>query len=218
MSSNTLVITCVALGGLGAWNTWTLHQVSQRLDKVEQQKLERVSVNTSKRDLSGDMQPRADQTSTKLTKKKRRRAKSSFGQAVQNEEIQSSKKSIDLADPDVQEAIAEIAELNAQKKEEKRRKSKMEAYKASLQLELEKFSNEKEYDSETVKSIETILDESTAEWTAVRAQVREGEISWMDARTEFKAIGDETETKVTEFISTEDYQELRSRLWGDWGR
>ena len=40
----------------------------------------------------------------------------------------------------------------------------------------------------------------------------------MDARTEFKAIGDETEAKVTEFISTEDYQELRSRLWGDWGR
>ena len=62
------------------------------------------------------------------------------------------------------------------------------------------------------------MDNSSEEWRAVREQVREGEISWIDARTEFKAIGEETQQKVTEFISEDDYTELRSRLWGDWGR
>ena len=47
----------------------------------------------------------------------------------------------------------------------------------SVQHELEKFSSEKDYDTETTQKIEAILDESTSEWTAVREQVREGEIS-----------------------------------------
>lgn len=216
MSSNTLLGVCVALGGLGIWNTWTLHQVNQRLEQIEKQEVSRTSSKKGKqKKMRGGFSESDAPSAVPLNENRKRNTKRIFNQKGQNGDSQSS---IDLTDPDVQDAIAEIAEINAQKKEEQRRKSKMEAYKASLKLELEKFSNEKEYDSETAKSIETILEESTNEWTAVRAQVREGEISWMDARTEFKAIGDETEAKVTEFISPEDYQELRSRLWGDWGR
>ena len=63
------------------------------------------------------------------------------------------------------------------KKEEQRRKSKMEDYKISLRHERETFSDEKECDSNTVQSIESILNDSTAEWIAVCEQVREGEIS-----------------------------------------
>jgi hypothetical protein len=131
---------------------------------------------------------------------------------------QPSQSTIDLSDPKIQETIARIAESNAQKKEEQRRQSKMEAYKTSMKFELDNFANEKEYDQETVDNIQRILDNSTNEWRAVREQVRDGEISWIDARTEFKAIGEETEEKISEFISDEDYKELQSRLWGDWGK
>ena len=125
---------------------------------------------------------------------------------------------LDLTDPEIQETIAKIAESNAQKKEKERRESKMEAYKTSVKYELESFAEEKDYDPETVQNLASILDNSSDEWRAVREQVREGEISWIDARTEFKSIGEETEQKVTEFISEEDYKELQGRLWGDWGR
>lgn len=218
MGSNALIGICVALGGLGAWNTWTLYQINQRLDKIELQDSVSTSAKTLEREKkAGHINLDSKQ---KMMDETIKRKKSRFfsKRKSKDERLDSSQASIDLTDPDLQEAIAQIAESNAQKKEEQRRRSKMEAYKTSLRHELEQFSAEKEYESDTVKSIESILDESTAEWTAVRQQVREGEISWMDARTEFKAIGDETEAKVTEFISSEDYTELRSRLWGDWGR
>ena len=219
MSTQFLVGLCIALGALGAWNTWALHQVSKRLDAIEQ--IDVVSTESDnlseKRGRIGTIATREKRVFGKNKKSIKNDQDTSYrskmnGLAVESPPV------IDLSDPDIQEAIANIAENNAQKKEEQRRKSKMDAYKTSLQHELETFSNEKEYDSNIVQSIESILDESTAEWTAIREQVRDGEISWMDARTEFTAIGEETETKVTEFISAEDYKELRSRLWGDWGR
>ena len=46
---------------------------------------------------------------------------------------------------------------------------------------------------------------------AIREQF-ERRISWIDARTEFKGIGDETKDKICEFISDEDYTDT-SRLW-----
>ena len=35
MSSNFVVGACIALGILGTWNTWTLYQVNQRLEYLE---------------------------------------------------------------------------------------------------------------------------------------------------------------------------------------
>ena len=217
MSSNLLVGACITLGILGAWNTWTLHQVSKRLEVIEQMsspesKVRSANISDTVHAIPDYQQEHPDR---EQPKKKGNRSKKDYD--IVARESGSTQANIDLTDPEIQETIAKIAESNAKKKEEERRKSKMEAYKTSLKFELESFSEEKGYDTETVQSIETILDDSTAEWRAVREQVREGEISWIDARTEFKAIGQETEQKVTEFITAEDYKELQSRLWGDWG-
>ena len=216
MNPQIIVGALIALGLMGAWNTWTLYQVNQRLDVIEQ--LE-TSQQPSKR-VPKKITYNNNFTTSRMASKEDN--KEINVDAIPNKVVADQKNtepsSIDLMDPEVQEAIAQIAENNAQKKEEQRRQSKMEAYNSSIKYELEKFSKEKEYDSETVQGIETALNESSAEWSAVREQVREGEISWIDARTEFKAIGEETKEKVTELISEEDYTELSSRLWGDWNR
>lgn len=220
MNAQLLTGICLALGGLGTWNAWALYQVQQRLDTIEQQEnFSRTSSTSSRKEIRSKSDTESyDRSSLDRTRKKK--DMSSMFSKNTNPQAMPDKKQpkIDLTDPDIQDAIAKIAETNAQEKEERRRKSKMEAYKTSVKHELEKFSDEKKYDSDTLQSIESILDESTAEWGDIRAQVRDGEISWLDARTEFKAIGDETEEKVTEFISAEDYKELRTRLWGDRGR
>ena len=208
MSSHFLVGACVALGVLGTWNTWTLYQVNKRLDVIEEMNTPASTVTSKKV---------ARQRSAASYQQNLKDIKPSSPNKMPAAEQESEQQAIDLMDPEIQEKIAKIAERNAEKKEEERKKSKMEAYKTSMKYELEKFANEKEYDTDTVQSIEAILDDSTVEWRAVREQVREGDISWIDARTEFKAIGEETKEKVTEFISEEDYKELRSRLWGDWG-
>ena len=218
MSSNFLVGTCIALGVLVTWNTWTLYQVNKRLEAMEQLGVPKSVKEVSKLTSSQSTRYAGSGSYKSASVEGKKTKKISMNNLSRDNMPALDQSSIDLSDPDIQEAIAKIAENNAQKKEQQRRQSKMEAYKVSLKHELEKFSKEKEYDSDTVQSIESILDESATEWRAVREQVREGEISWMDARTEFKAIGDETESKVTEFISSEDYKELRSRLWGDWGR
>ena len=214
MSSHFLVGTCVVLGVLGTWNTWTLYQINQRLEVIEQltPSISKGMSTKTPANRNIDLYPKTYQEAqNKLTL-------DSSQMSANEQGTKQPQPTFDLMDPEIQEKIAKIAESNAQKKEELRKKSKMEAYKTSMKYELEKFSNEKEYDLDTIQNIETILDASTEEWRDVREQVREGEISWIDARTEFKAIGEETEEKVTEFISEEDYKELRSRLWGDWGR
>ena len=211
MNTNVLMGICAVLGLLGVWNTWTLYQIDLRIDTLE--KKESVQPSTKEAKMGGTK----NLDSYKHTAEKALSLKAS-SKRVHHEKDDIPSPTIDLTDPEIQEAIAKIAETNAQKKEELRRTSKMEAYKVSVKHELETFSQEKGYDESIVQSIATILDESTSEWTSIRAQVREGEISWMDARAEFKAIGDETEERVTEVISPEDYKELRARLWGDWGR
>ena len=212
MSSQFWVGACFALGILGTWNTWTLYEVNKRLNVIEQMTAP-TSKSTSEKQASKTT-PSSYQNTSRPAPKQAINAAQRPSKNGQDPD----QPTLDLTDPEIQETIAKIAESNAQKKEEERQKSKMEAYKTSIKYELEKFSNEKEYDTDTVQNIEAILDDSTTEWRAVREQVREGEISWIDARTEFKAIGEETEEKVTEFISEDDYTELRSRLWGDWGR
>ncbi len=213
MSSNFFIGVCVALGILGTWNSWTLYQVNQRLNVIEQMTpppSNGASNNTTDATKFSSNQQTPNERLKEVQQVAQKKV-SSTGNV--NEQP-----TLDLMDPEIQETIAKIAESNAQKKEEQRRKSKMEAYKTSLNYELEQFSSEKEYDADTVQNIEGILDDVTAEWRAVREQVQEGEISWIDARTEFSAIGEETKERVTEFISEDDYTELRSRLWGDWGR
>jgi len=218
MNSQLFVAACVTLGSLGAWNTWTLYQVNTRLDAIEAQEASLIKQTISSAQDDPTRSRSAINTQKKSPKGVETSPKRYAPAASPQQEASSAEAAIDLSNPDIREAIAKIAQDNAQQKETQRRKSKMEAYKTSLQHELEKFSLEKEYDPDTVERIEAILDESTNEWTAIRQQVREGEISWLDARTEFKAIGDETESKATEHISEEDYKELRSRLWGQWGQ
>ena len=212
MNSKLLTGMCVFLGILGTWNTWTLFQVNKRLELIEQPSRP-PSVHSQQSSISSTASAKQD-TPEQYTPQR----STNNGTIPTPMPGQPSQSTIDLSDPKIQETIARIAESNAQKKEEQRRQSKMEAYKTSMKFELDNFANEKEYDQETVDNIQRILDNSTNEWRAVREQVRDGEISWIDARTEFKAIGEETEEKISEFISDEDYKELQSRLWGDWGK
>ena len=218
MSSNILVGACITLGLLGTWNTWTLYQVNQRLDVMEES-VTAVSKNNLGSPSSTTKTVSSYQLQSSLVDIQRKARSNDASNNGGTEQIPVQRETaIDLTDPEIQKTIAQIAETNAKRKEEELRQSKMEAYKTSIQFELENFSNEKGYDMETIQNIGTILDDSSDEWRAVRDQVREGEISWIDARTEFKSIGDETKDKITEQISDEDYNELRSRLWGDWAQ
>ena len=213
MNTQFFIGTCFVLGALGTWNTWTLHQVTKRLDKIEARETSEAPISTS---VSKNKRAYKNLVQRDTSSARQAQAYVSSSDKARVKKDTTSDNAIDLSDPSIREAIAKIAQDDVQKKEQQRRKSKMEAYKTSIQHELEKFSSEKGYDVDTTQKVEVILDESSSEWVAIRQQVREGEISWLDARTEFKAIGDDTESKVTEIISEEDYKELRSRLWGQW--
>ena len=218
MSSNILVGACITLGVLGTWNTWTLYQVNERLEIIEEMNTSKYKVASTKTSAERNSASASQQPNIDDDVRTKRRYKSANNSTPAEQDSGSVQPALDLTDPEIQQTIAKIAETNAKRKEEERRQSKMEAYKTSIKYELENFSDEKGYDSETVQGLGSILDNSSDEWRAVREQVREGDISWIDARTEFKSIGEETEQKVTEFISEEDYKELQGRLWGDWGR
>ena len=121
-----------------------------------------------------------------------------------------------LSNPSVKERIGSISKEMAQKQEDTKWQAKKEVNKESRLFELNNFADEKGYEDTVKGQLKNIVDQYSEESTAIWIQVNDGEISWMDARTEWKALKEDRQTKITDVIGEDDYQELRDRVWGSW--
>ena len=110
MNTQLLTGICIVLGGLGAWNSWTLYQVNKRLDFIEQGKASVIERKT--------IVNHSESAPYQVTSQKISVQTPSSRQTPQNTQVETSletaKSAIDLSDPNIQEAIAQIAENNAQ--------------------------------------------------------------------------------------------------------
>ena len=91
-----------------------------------------------------------------------------------------------------------------------------EVNKEARQFELQNFAEEKGYGDETKNQLDEIVDKYSEESTSIWMRVNDGEISWMDARSEWKDLKEERQSQITNLIGEEDYDQLQERVWGKW--
>ena len=117
MSSNILIGACITLGVLGTWNTWTLYQVNQRLEVIEQINTSESKVASTKKSDERSTASAYQQQNIDGDARNKRRYRSGNKSTSAEQDSESIQPAIDLTDPEIQKTIANIAESNAQKKE-----------------------------------------------------------------------------------------------------
>jgi hypothetical protein len=125
---------------------------------------------------------------------------------------------IDLENPDVREAIARIVEDDEIQRKEVKREEQMAMYLDSMNREVAAFAEENNLDQNTRRKVTREIELRTQAWTAVKDEAHDGDISWFDARAEFKAIKEESETNLRDILGDDRFESLNSRLWGGWGK
>ena len=125
---------------------------------------------------------------------------------------------IDLENPEVREAIARIVEDDATQRKEIRREEQTAMYLDSMNREIDAFAEENNLSAETRRKVTREIELRTQAWTAVKDEAHDGEISWFDARAEFRAIKEDSESNLREILGDERFESLNQRLWGGWGK
>ena len=90
-------------------------------------------------------------------------------------------------------------------------------YLDSMTREIETFAEEFDLDPATRDKVIREVETRTQAYVAVKNDVKDGELSWFDAKEEFRAIRDEGETNLRGILGDDQFEELSGRLWGGGG-
>ena len=214
MQNRILVAFGIILFGLVAFNTWNMRQLQTQLDGWEARfgtNLEGVaSVNgTESIRVAARMGKSSAAASSVTTQGLAGAGKNSVGL----DKIDG----IDLENPEVRDKIAEIMEVEGEQRKEAKRKEQTEMYLESMVREIDAFAQEYNLDAQMKANVVREVEANSRAFSAVRKDVRDGKISWFDAREEYRIIKEDGAANLTDLLGEEQYEELKGRLWGSWG-
>ena len=190
------------LAALSIWNAWRAHQMSEQLQAIVMQNGESALAQTAS-DTLKDAQPdntdatasiqsntsgndKAQQSGKGGIAYRKKTTRDQGGAASNSKEVKAVLAA--LSNPSVKKRIGSISKEMAQKQEDTKWQAKKEVNKESRLFELNNFADEKGYEDTVKGQLKNIVDQYSEESTAIWIQVNDGEISWMDARTEWKAL------------------------------
>lgn len=210
----------VVLGGvlfvLVAWNTWTVQQLTQRVSTWEQSA---AGIARTSNDLvSTNRAVVAD--ASKGSGMALRNSGGPSAQQVAAKMGSDAEAPIDFENPEVREKIAQIMEVEETQRRQARQKEQTAMYLDSMVREIDTFADEFGLDSQTKASVIREVEANTKAFSAIRNDVREGRLSWFDAKDEFRVIKEDGAANLQAILGEDQYEELKGRLWGDrrWGK
>ena len=201
----------VAVLAIVSWNAWTVTGLSSRIAALEE-------ADGATEDTPGAVQTEVVET----TRQERSVAARSTRQDEAADRVEAmeqfgSIEATDLADPEVRDAITQIVEDGQAQRTAEKRDEQLTMYLDSMTSEIRNFADEHSLDSNTRKQVEREVEASTRAWTAIRHDIKDGQLSWFDAKHEFQAIKEDSQANLTAILGEERYEDLRERLWGGWG-
>ena len=216
MQNRWIVIVGGVLFALVAWNTWTVQQLNQRVSSWE-----RGATDTAR--TSNNLASTSRAIVADDTERRGMALRNSGGSASQQVAAQMSSEAeapIDFENPEVREKIAQIMEVEETQRRQARQKEQTAMYMDSMVREIDTFADEVGLDAQTKASVVREVEANTKAFSAVRNDVREGRISWFDAKDEFRVIKEDGAANLQAILGEEQYEELKGRLWGDrrWGK
>lgn len=216
MRNRWVVVGGSVLFVLVAWNTWTVQQLNQRVSTWEQSAS--GPARTSNNLISTNRAVVAD-----ASERDGMALRNSGGPSAQRVAAQvgsDTEAPIDFENPEVREKIAQIMEVEETQRRQARQKEQTAMYLDSMVREIDTFADEFGLDAQTKASVIREVEANTKAFSAVRNDVREGRISWFDAKDEFRVIKEDGAANLQAILGDEQYEELKGRLWGDrrWGK
>ena len=210
-----------ALGSLAlllvSWNTYTLTQLDGRLNAME----------LSAPQAGAALQAMNAQGPGAMEDSRRMGQVGAGGQGLPPEAIARllekegvAVDAIDLDDANVRGQIAQIVEEDQEARQAEESERRMEQYIDSVTREVEDFASEHGLDAGTTERVVDELRVRSENWSAVRKEVSDGNMSWFDARKEFQAVREESDGVLTDLLGEEKFNALDTQLWGErnWGR
>ena len=207
MLNRILLVVVGALLLTVLWNTWTVQQLSAEVASLREGAVAQQAV---KADGTQTASPRWQKTEQIAMK-------SDGGPRTQAMKGQASE-AIDLENPDVRDAITQLVQEDAEARKMEKREQGMAMYMESVNDEIEAFADEFNLDNSTKGRVMREVERRSQAFAAVKNDVQDGQLSWFEARGEFRAIKEEGESNLRGILGDEQYEELSGRLWGGWGR
>ena len=100
---------------------------------------------------------------------------------------------------------------------EERRRERSNRWMESMNQEIADFASDQGLDRETEDEMVKITTEMFEQMRQIRDDIRNGDLSWGDAREEFEAAREDSETKMVALIGEEAVEALRERMGGGRG-
>ncbi|MBX2800563.1 MAG: hypothetical protein KTR31_22985 [Myxococcales bacterium] len=183
---------------LGMWNVLALNRIQVRLDGLEAAGPPAATVA-----------PRRDDGAPR-TADVRERAQAIRAAA---EEAEIDLREADLKDPEVRGRIVDVMRAEADRQSADRQ----ERFRESLTAELEVFAAEHDLDEGTVGRVLGELQRRSDAFADVRQDVRDGHISFIDARRELESLRGESDVTLRGLLGDERFEQLDAQLWGQRG-
>ena len=161
-----------------------------------------------------------------LLSKKKQSKKSSYGSSSSkkytkhkipvskspNDDIPSD--SIDLTNPEVQEALDQFLEQREQEQKAVQRAEGVGKYLDYVDDRIESFSTEYALPVSTREALMAEIQQRTHDYVTVEHAAEDGEMDWSEAKPEMARIKEEGKTNLIEILGEEEYQVFEQHVWG----
>jgi hypothetical protein len=117
----------------------------------------------------------------------------------------------DDGDPAFQAKVADAVRAEQDKREDERRQRMDE----QMQNDIEEFAADENLDDKTIDALEASFSARSAELRDIRSRVRDGALSWTDARTQMATVRDKGERETEALIGEDRAEKLLTKMFGD---
>jgi len=137
--------------------------------------------------------------------------------ALEASQTASGTATFDLQDPAVRAQLLALVEEEEQARREERHIARSEAFMQSVRDELDVFAEEHGIQDDTKSQVLVELERRHEEFSSLRHESREGNISRFDARREMDALREDSDAVLSDLLGADDFAALDQQLWGDDG-
>jgi hypothetical protein len=190
---------------VGAWNAWSLSSLSARIDAAGPAVTDVASASSSGEDSGGKP--------SRWSASRKPRYEGALPERYAPRPTEGGGGAVTADDPEFREKVASVMEAEEERRDAERR----ERFEESMRTEVQAFADEEGLDEATTTALLAQMAERSKAFRAVRDDVRDGTISWSDARAEMEELRAANDAELEKLIGPERAERLEERLWGDRG-
>ena len=205
--------------GLLVWNSWTVNQMEQRIQELEEQNSNPAKTQNDSplqahdRDVGSSSTPTLQRSSSGSTQQAGARSyMDSTGQPTSSAKVSELIEALDH--PEYQEALVDLMDDYFAEREEDQLDEGEANFLDYINEKVEIFGETNGIDDATMGQMIQEIETKTAQYFEVMRQAKAGDISWLEARPQMQEIREEAETNLIDILGEELYEVYEQEVRG----